>query len=311
MPEELKSTIELLEWIRCIMIDIKHQGLLKNPTALIDRIEGRLGHYPAELTNTAQGSVGRVKGSAVLFLLTPCRVDRNIGFEPCLLLNKRSQQVLQPGDLCCPGGGVEPRDRWLSQLLRLPFSPLGKWTYWRRFKAGDFKRAKQLALLMATGLREAWEEMRLNPLKVRFLGPLAAQRLIMFDRVIQPLAGWIPKSQNLSSNGEVDRIVHIPLRRLLDHHNYGRYRLDMTRRGETPGYKQDFPCFIHRGRRGQELLWGATFRITLDFLTQVFDFEHPGLNGAPLYVGRLGKSYLKGSSLSRNPVSHKDHSEHF
>jgi hypothetical protein len=38
--------------------------------------------------------------SAVLFLIGP---HCDLGFEPCVLLNKRSGKVKQPGDLCFPG----------------------------------------------------------------------------------------------------------------------------------------------------------------------------------------------------------------
>ena len=246
---------------------------------------------------------GKIKGSAVLFLLTLRKSGPNGSYEPCLLLNKRSAKVLQPGDLCCPGGGVAPLDRVLSAALHLPLSPLGKWPAWRKWKRSDRQKANGLALLLATALREAWEEMRLNPLKVSFLGPLQVQRLIMFNRRIFPLAGWVPRDQNLVPNWEVARIVHIPLRRFFETRRYARYRLTFNTAEGQAQRKEDFPCFIHNGCEGDEILWGATFRITVDFLQRVFGFIMPDLGTAPIITRRLGSTYFNGSSaLNRSAL---------
>ena len=121
MPEALKSTIHLIDWTQCAMIKTKHHGLLKNAPALLNRIEHRLSRNGVGQAAAIELNSGKIKGSAVLFLLTSFRADREIGFEPCLLLNKRSQHILQPGDLCCPGGGVERRDQWLSPNFAVAF----------------------------------------------------------------------------------------------------------------------------------------------------------------------------------------------
>lgn len=239
----------------------------------------------------------KIKGSAVLFLLTPFQTGAKDAFEPCLLLNKRSQKVIQPGDLCCPGGGVQPLDKILSNALYWPFSPLRKWPAWRKWKAKDRQKARGLALLLTTALREGWEEMRLNPLKVSFMGPLPVQKLIMFNRQIYPLVGWVPPNMSLSPNWEVERIVYIPLRRLFDHRYYARYRLSFKTKDGDVQRKEDFPCFLHYGRKDEEILWGATFRITMDFLKRVFGFEMPDLSQAPVITRRLGPAYLNGSLM--------------
>jgi 8-oxo-dGTP pyrophosphatase MutT (NUDIX family) len=240
----------------------------------------------------------RKGGSAVMFLLSRHRFDGQNAPEPCLVLNKRSQRVLQPGDLCCPGGGVEPWDRWLSRILRLPFSPLVQWPQWRRWQNRDPRLARGLSLMLGTGLREAWEEMHLNPLRVTFMGPLQVQPLILFKRSIYPLACWVSSLEGLQPNWEVERIVLIPLRHLMAPHRYGRYRLRFTaQENETQG-KEDYPCFVHQGRRGTEVLWGATFRITMDFLERVYGFRPPRLEGLPVVPGRLGRSYMNGSIMA-------------
>ncbi|HSM74653.1 MAG TPA: hypothetical protein VK852_08460, partial [Desulfobacterales bacterium] len=78
----------------------------------------------------------------------------------------------------------------------------------------------KIALLLAAALREGFEEMRLNPLGVEFLAPMQAQRLVLFQRVIYPLVGWVPRQRRFIPNWEVDKIVRIPLAALLDPVNY-------------------------------------------------------------------------------------------
>jgi 8-oxo-dGTP pyrophosphatase MutT (NUDIX family) len=236
-------------------------------------------------------------GSAVLFLLSRHCFDGQRHLEPCLILNKRSQRVLQPGDLCCPGGGVEPLDRLLSRVLRWPFSPLFGWPPWRRWQAKDPQLARGLSLMLGAGLREAWEEMRLNPLRVTFLGPLQVQPLILFNRSIYPLAGWVSSVKGLQPNWEVERLVLIPLRHLLEPHRYGRYRLYYAAQGGERQRQEDFPCFIHQGRQGREVLWGATFRIAIDFLERVYGFQPPHPDTVPVVTGRLDRAYMNGSTM--------------
>lgn len=238
---------------------------------------------------------GEIKESAVLLLLTHRQAEDGQPAEPCLLLNKRSQKVLQPGDLCCPGGGIEPKDRLLSRVLRLPFSPLRRWPSWNRWKRDSSAGVDALSLLLTTALRESWEEMRLNPFKVAFLGPLPIQKLVMFKREIYPLVGWVPRGQTLVPNWEVERIVHLPLRRMLEGQHYARYRLTFDTTEGVSHRKEDFPCFIHNGRGGKEILWGATFRIVMDFLRSVFGFQLPDLKEAPVIHRRLNDAYLNGS----------------
>ena len=146
-------------------------------------------------------------------LLGNSRHGRSGGIrQPCLILNKRSMKVRQPGDLCCPGGSVSPGiDYKLAQLLFLPGTPIRRWRFlgqWRRKRPAE---ADYLGLLLATGLRESFEEMRLNPFGVRFLGPLPPAELVMFRRKIYPLVCWVARQKKFTANWEVDKIVSIPL----------------------------------------------------------------------------------------------------
>jgi 8-oxo-dGTP pyrophosphatase MutT (NUDIX family) len=283
--------------------------ILNNPRDLIRNIASRLnGHLIAANWLEADGSGGG-KGSAVLFLLTQQRTGLSGAPEPCLLLNKRSQRVLQPGDLCCPGGGVATTDKILWRLMHLPFSPLYQWSQWPRWRVEHPEIAQHLALLLTTALREAWEEMRLNPLKVTFMGLLPVQQLILFKRQIFPLAAWVPSFQRLKPNWEVERLIYIPLRRLMDPGNFGRYRLTFKNSQSGDQRQNDFPCFIHQGKQGTEILWGATFRIAADFLKLVFGFSLPDLDTLPVVRGKRGKTYLNGSLWELKGLA-KEENEH-
>ena len=166
--------------------------------------------------------------SVVLFLLNVSPDSPGRSPEPCLILNKRSARVPQPGDLCCPGGGIEPRfDRLAAHLLRLPLSPLRQWPHYRTWQAKAPRQAARLRLLMAAALREGVEEMRLNPLGVRFLGGLPPVHLVMFKRTIVPFVAWVHRQQQFRPNWEVERIVRIPLRTLLVPDGYMALRLRM------------------------------------------------------------------------------------
>jgi 8-oxo-dGTP pyrophosphatase MutT (NUDIX family) len=265
------------------------------PHEMLPWIRRRLGGKGLQADWRPPAGESQITASAVLFLLTLRSPVKDKPAEPCLLLNKRSRRVLQPGDLCCPGGGIEPKDRLLSLALRWPFSPLLKWPGWKRWRNASSRSGRWLALSFAAALRESWEEMRLNPFKVAFLGPLPIQKLIMFRRKIYPLVGWVAQGQALTPNWEVARIVHLPLRNLLQERYYARYRLHFdTTRGAKQS-EEDFPCFVHRDPNGEEVLWGATFRITMDFLKGVFGFELPDLSRAPVIHRQLDEAYLNGS----------------
>ena len=234
---------------------------------------------------------GGSKSSAVLFLLG------EVGGEPCLILNKRSRRVKQPGDLCCPGGSIAPRlDALVGRLLGLPLLPLGSWPPWRGWRRSAPADARRLALLLATSLRESFEEMRLNPLGVRFLGPLPAQRLLLFRRIIYPMAAWVAAGQRFVPNWEVEKIVPIPLRCLLDPGRYVRYRLQISAAVATrfKGRSEDFPCFVFETGEGRELLWGVTFRVVMVFLELVFGFRPPDPARLSVVSGRIRRHYLTG-----------------
>jgi hypothetical protein len=267
--------------------------LLKKPEALKEHIIRRLDsrNNPQSIYNLKDADWRSV--SAVLFLLGRYPHRGRFFGRPCLILNKRSAKVRQAGDLCCPGGRISRRlDSGLAALLRLPMSPLVRWPLWKRCQREQPRQAEWLRLLLATGLRESIEEMRLSPLGLYFLGPLTAQSLAMFNRVIYPMVVWVSGQRRFYPNWEVEDIIHIPLQRLLDGASYARYRLQIETRSDDHPQINTFPCFRHTHNNRLEILWGATYRITIGFLKLAFDFVPPDMQSLPEIRGRLSRSYL-------------------
>ncbi|MCX5906106.1 MAG: NUDIX domain-containing protein [Deltaproteobacteria bacterium] len=133
--------------------------------------------------------------------------------EYAFLLNKRSKKVRQAGDLCAPGGGIHPYlDRVLQWLLSWGLIPLGK--------AGGLEPAKQrgeeinkkVLLFLANALRESWEEIRLSPFNVEFLGALPTYGLHSRRWFIFPVVGRVKRSWKPKLSWEVEKIVSIPLK---------------------------------------------------------------------------------------------------
>ncbi len=260
--------------------------LIRSISTRLDRHVGAPDFFSAEHADMTISS-------AVLFLLGLH------GGEPCLILNKRSQNVRQPGDLCCPGGGIHPRlDPFLAKLLGLPFLALGAWPSWKNWRKHHPEKARRLSIMLAAALREGFEEMRVNPLGVRFLGQLPPEHLVMFHRLIFPLVGWITHQHRFFPNGEVEKIIFIPMRALLNPDRYCRLYLRFE---NAPGIhagaeEMTFPGFVHQDQKGTEYLWGATYRITIRFLETAFGFQPPPPAALPLVQGLLNQRYLQGTT---------------
>jgi 8-oxo-dGTP pyrophosphatase MutT (NUDIX family) len=266
----------------------------QEPDSLIPLIQKRLHqHLPESFDFNTNGNLGRI--SAVLFLL-----GRGPNGDLVLILNKRSRRVRQSGDLCCPGGGISPTlDALIAEGLNLPVTPLWRWPYrpwWRRHRKVDFPK---LSLLLAAALREGLEEMRLNPLGVTFLGPMPVQQLVMFKRDIYPMVGWVNRQNRFFPNREVEKIVRIPMAAFFNPGNYFRFRISFKALANAPNLQnRDMPCFLYRHNGEDELLWGATYRITEQFLRTILDYVPPAMESLPVIHRRLDRHYLSGSSTN-------------
>lgn len=108
-----------------------------------------------------------------------------------------------------------------------------------------------------TALREAHEEIGLLPSDVSILGRLSFLATVT-HYLITPVVGRIhwPSALHLSA-GEVSRVFTIPLRWLADPANWE------LRPFQRVGYYEDV---IYYQPYDGEILWGATARITVEFL---------------------------------------------
>jgi 8-oxo-dGTP pyrophosphatase MutT (NUDIX family) len=106
-----------------------------------------------------------------------------------------------------------------------------------------------------TALREAWEEIGLEPGRVRVLGRLANMITITSFRVT-PVVGVIEwPAVFMVGQHEVARIFTIPLYWLADTRNRWEFPVSGRNRSLIAFHPYD-----------GELLWGATARMTVDFL---------------------------------------------
>ncbi len=114
--------------------------------------------------------------------------------------------------------------------------------------------------LAATALREAEEEIALDPASVEIVGALPPVSTFVTGYRVQPFVGLVPDPTKLHlrpNPGEVETVLAFTLDRLREGYEMRR----LVRRGvpiHTPTYEVD----------GQ-MIWGATARILGDFLKRV------------------------------------------
>jgi 8-oxo-dGTP pyrophosphatase MutT (NUDIX family) len=209
-------------------------------------------------------------------------------------LIKRSLLVPQPGDLSLPGGLLHPLlDRIMRPfLIHGPFPIInGKARAYALRQSGSSFHL--VTLFMANALRETWEEIRLSPLRVRFLGCLPSYNLALFQRTIFPLAGFVDHPNTLKPNREVEKIVEIPLLSFFRRDLYGCFRV--STQGSAGSQSLEYPCLIHRDSDGKdEILWGATFSIILSFLEIVTSWQLPEWRQGLVITRNLSPDYLTG-----------------
>ncbi len=228
-----------------------------------------------------------------LFFKTGSSTDNS---ECVFLLSKRSAAVSQSGDLSGPGGKLEPfLDRFLrSFIVRMYPSLLNRDALIYARERGDVA-FDNITLFLANAIRESWEEIRLSPFNVRFLGPLPSYSLRLFTRTIFPVVGLVGKEWHFTPNREVEKMVEIPLGAFYNEDNYGFFSIQSPSDKAKDEWK--FPCLIHEDNDGkEEILWGATFNIILSFLGIVFDFKPPEIQPQRIITRELHPHYLSGSN---------------
>jgi 8-oxo-dGTP pyrophosphatase MutT (NUDIX family) len=273
---------------------------------LTSHIVEKLGTSPVDFSETMASVIesnktsSPVRAAGVLLLLKMIKKSASVArhdTEYSFLLIKRSPTVSQPGDLGCPGGLLNP---FIDSLLR-PFitgriSPIltGKSREFARSKNTD--TYKTMTLLLTNALRETWEETGLCPYKVVFLGPLPTYSLHLFKRAIFPLTGLIKDTWSFRLNSEVERIVEIPLGAFFNRNNYGLFQIELSHSYASGNdHSRKFPCFIYQDSSGpEEILWGATYSIIMNFLDIVFNYKILERNSGRVITKILDSDYMKG-----------------
>lgn len=288
-----------------------HLPDLSDKEGVIDRIVEGLGRVPIDYVERYEFIRGRneagdrwLAAGVILLLHYQEGTGRESGFV--LQLIKRSSEVPQPGDLSCPGGMLHPSvDPFLARLMVPGLTPILQGKALSLAKARGRNTYESLSLFLTNALREAWEEIRLNPFNVRFLGPLPSRELYVFSRIIFPVVGLVNRSWRFQPNWEVERIVEIPLRALFERANYGTLTVEIE--STLPFRHQvepvrDFPCFFYTPPGGrEEILWGATMSIIMNFLEIVFGFTLPEKNSNRVVRKSLRPDYATGNHGTPSP----------
>jgi 8-oxo-dGTP pyrophosphatase MutT (NUDIX family) len=192
---------------------------------------------PENLPDGRPGGTGGVTPPATEAAVLVPLFGAGEGEEPHLVLTRRRSDLRRhAGEISFPGGRRDPED---SDLL-------------------------------ATALREAEEEIGLDPSQATILGELPSVSTFATGYVIHPFVGAIPAgvAWRLSAR-EVDAVIELSLASV----RAGRTRTQMERRGFT--FETD--AFIV----DEHLIWGATARIIDLLLARLETGAGGGLALAP------------------------------
>ena len=242
-------------------------------------------------------------GGGVLLPLAyqPDREERETPGGFVFLLNKRSRQLPQGGDLCAPGGRDHPViDSITQKILDLEILPRLCSPAMESAKGRGRAAYEKILYYLANALRESWEEIHLNPFNVEFLGPLPTYRLQSRRWIIFPLVGVVREKWAYQLSPEVEKIVPIPLTRFYHPPNYALYALEIPPEMVAKGIANPwvFPCLVQEEGGEEEILWGATFNIIRTFLKNVFSFPLPFPDGQRVIHRPLIPHYLSGDPIS-------------
>ncbi len=158
--------------------------------------------------------------------------DPSSGSDPHLLFTKRAAHLGEhPGQMSFPGGGREPEDADLTE----------------------------------TALREANEEVGLEPTEAEVLGALDGIRTVT-EYAITPVVARVPDREYVPDEREVAEIAVLPVSGLLDPENY-----EYEHR-EHPTYGE---IVVHYFRVNGYTVWGATGRMVVQLLELTTDWRAP------------------------------------
>jgi len=178
----------------------------------------------AALLDPYEAAQMKVAGSATAAVLAPL-YERN-GELHAVFTRRRAHLRLHAGQISFPGGRREPGDADLAQ----------------------------------TALREAHEEIGLDPSTVVLVGALAPTPTVVSDIAVYPLVGLIPPPQApwVLAPDEVDAVIEESLHRLAATHRLQVFERRDGTRVTTDAYSA-----------GEDTIWGATARILTDLLVRL------------------------------------------
>lgn len=279
--------------------------LLTKKNEFRDFVIDRLGRTPVDFDEKLQyidvlrRSKERHLAAGVLLILDfkqKAGLNGSESGEYVFQLIKRSDKVPQPGDLSCPGGRLNFLiDAVLGRLTAVMFSHIMKGEALKHAAKRGRSSFKAINLILANALRESWEEVRLNPFNITYLGAMPSYTFSPARRTIFPVAGLMKISSSLRPNAEVEKVVSIPVSAFFNAENYANFVIEppLPER-QNHDYPQDYPCLVYRDTDGsQEILWGATFNIIMEFLRLTFDLRQPDLTGKKTVKKALRHDYMR------------------
>ena len=208
---------------------------------------------------------GHLEAGVVLLLH-----DNNSGYTFQLI--KRSESVAQAGDISCPGGILEPRtDEMLSRILfKTEMIRSADDRSLNALPGKDEQTASLIRLFLMNALRESWEEIGLDPLNVCFLGALPSYSLTFFSRTIFPVVSLVREPFDYRLSDEVEKVMEIPVDYFFHSSFYAVLEIESGSGNSDSRYNMKFPCLVVPDGSGHDdILWGATFNIIVNFLQTI------------------------------------------
>jgi 8-oxo-dGTP pyrophosphatase MutT (NUDIX family) len=248
-----------------------------------------------QIEKAKQSGSRNLKAGVVLLLNYKSNQDKP---EYVFQLIKRSENVSQAGDISCPGGMLQPgQDRRMSHLLKAGVIPTVNGHNLNSSQFRDKETASLIRLFLSTALREAWEEIGLNPCNTVFLGALPSYSLTLLARTIFPVVCLTPKSFKYRLSSEVKKILEIPLSFFFNSANYAVLDIKTSVGKDTDPLQYQMPCLvIPDGMGGDDILWGATFNIINNFLRIISDDSLPPLSSSRTLNKVLTINYISGKT---------------
>jgi len=122
--------------------------------------------------------------------------------------------------------------------------------------------------LVYTALREAREEIGIDPVRVQIIGQLTEMYIPPSNFMVTPVVGYQTSRPHFTADPkEVARIIEINLKDLLDKKNLQRKKIKLGR-----GFSLKVPSYYIEGN----IIWGATAMILSELRELTLEIMYPG-----------------------------------